>query len=83
MPRSTLHSQEIPSAANGWAGQNYTGFRNAESDGTKDPVDIWLGTRPRVVERVDQTMNDVRGAQSVDLAMLTVASRQLRALVES
>jgi glutamate dehydrogenase len=55
----------------------------AESDGSREPVDAWLASRPRVVERVDQTMNDVRAAQTVDLAMLTVASRQLRALVES
>ena len=55
----------------------------AETDGAADPVDNWLTTRSRYVERVDQTMNDVRAAQSVDLAMLTVAARQLRALVES
>src|SRR3546814_13899415 len=30
IPRTTLHSEEIPTAANGWSGQNYTGFRNAE-----------------------------------------------------
>ena len=47
------------------------------------PVEAWLATRSRVVERIDQTMNDLRAAPSVDLAMLTVASRQLRALVES
>jgi peptide/nickel transport system substrate-binding protein len=27
VPRSTLHSDEIPSAANGWSGQNYPGYR--------------------------------------------------------
>jgi glutamate dehydrogenase len=48
-----------------------------------DPVEAWLSTRTRVVERVDQTMHDFRAAASVDLAMLTVASRQLRMLVES
>ncbi len=48
-----------------------------------DPVETWLAQRPRVVERVDQTMHDFRAATSVDLAMLTVASRQLRTLVES
>ena len=53
----------------------------AESNG--DGVDAWLANRARVVERVDQTMNEVKSAPSVDLAMLTVASRQLRALVES
>jgi glutamate dehydrogenase len=57
-----------------------------ESNGTRDgadPVDKWLATRTRVVDRVDQLMNDLRTAPAVDLAMLTVATRQLRALVES
>jgi len=54
-----------------------------ESNGAKDPVDQWLATRPREVERIDQMMTDFRAAQSIDLSMLTVASRQLRVLVES
>jgi glutamate dehydrogenase len=55
-----------------------------EANGTGgDPVETWLAQRPRVVERVDQTMHDFRAATTVDLAMLTVASRQLRTLVES
>jgi glutamate dehydrogenase len=48
-----------------------------------DPVEAWLAKRPRVVERVDQTMHDFRASTTVDLAMLTVASRQLRGLVDS
>jgi glutamate dehydrogenase len=55
----------------------------AETNGASDPVDAWLATRPRVVERVDQTMHDFRASTTVDLAMLSVASRQLRVLVES
>jgi glutamate dehydrogenase len=55
----------------------------AETDGAPNPVETWLASRPRVVERVDQTMNELRTSAAVDLAMLTVASRQLRALVES
>jgi glutamate dehydrogenase len=55
----------------------------SETDGARDPVDAWLASRPRVVERIDQMISDFRSATSVDLAMLTVASRQLRALVES
>jgi glutamate dehydrogenase len=56
----------------------------SESDGRRtDPVESWLADRPRIVERVDQTMQDVRTAPSVDLAMLTVASRELRTLLES
>jgi glutamate dehydrogenase len=55
----------------------------AESNGAPDPVDAWLASRARVVERVVSTIHDVEAAQTTDLAMLTVATRQLRALVES
>ncbi|HEY0160426.1 MAG TPA: NAD-glutamate dehydrogenase [Thermoanaerobaculia bacterium] len=48
-----------------------------------DPVETWLASRPRIVERVDQTMHDFRASTTVDLAMLSVASRQLRTLVDS
>jgi glutamate dehydrogenase len=54
----------------------------AEANGT-DSVESWLQKRARVVERVDQTIHDFRAATSVDLAMLTVTSRQLRSLVDS
>jgi peptide/nickel transport system substrate-binding protein len=36
LPRSTLHSQEIPTAANNWAGQNYTGYANPKMDALLD-----------------------------------------------
>ena len=55
----------------------------AETDGAADPVEAWLAKRPRAVERADQVMHDFRAATTVDLAMLTVASRQFRMLVES
>ncbi len=55
----------------------------SETNGAGDPVDAWLAQRSRVVERVDQTMHDFRASSTVDLAMLTVASRQFRVLVES
>lgn len=32
VPRTTLHSDEIPREERNWSGQNYTGFRNAEMD---------------------------------------------------
>jgi peptide/nickel transport system substrate-binding protein len=32
LPRSTLHSGEIPTAANNWSGQNYTGYANPKMD---------------------------------------------------
>lgn len=40
IPRSTLHSDEIPAENNGWAGQNYTGFRNAEMDKVIDDLEV-------------------------------------------
>ncbi|HXG59332.1 MAG TPA: NAD-glutamate dehydrogenase [Thermoanaerobaculia bacterium] len=57
----------------------------AESNGAKgaDPVGSWLSSRGRVVERIDHMLNELKSAPSVDLAMLTVATRQLRTLVES
>jgi glutamate dehydrogenase len=54
-----------------------------ETNGAGDPVDSWLAKRPRAVERVDQTMHEFRASTTVDLAMLSVASRQFRVLVES
>lgn len=42
VPRTTLHSNEIPTAKNGWAGQNYGGFRNAEADALIDAIEVEL-----------------------------------------
>ncbi|MGI9417856.1 MAG: peptide ABC transporter substrate-binding protein, partial [Geminicoccaceae bacterium] len=39
VPRSTLHSEEIPTEANGWAGQNYTGYENPELDELLDDIE--------------------------------------------
>jgi peptide/nickel transport system substrate-binding protein len=40
IPRSTLHSDEIPTADNGWGGQNYTGFRYAKMDKVLDDMEV-------------------------------------------
>jgi peptide/nickel transport system substrate-binding protein len=42
VPRTTLHSAHIPSPANGYAGQNYPGFRNAEMDDLIDRIEVEL-----------------------------------------
>lgn len=42
VPRTTLHSTQIPSEANNWAGQNYTGFKNAEADDLIDRIEVEL-----------------------------------------
>jgi peptide/nickel transport system substrate-binding protein len=40
VPRTTMHSSMIPTAENGWSGQNYTGFRNAVMDDAIDRVEV-------------------------------------------
>src|SRR5260370_20410197 len=38
VPRSILYSSEVPDAANGFAGQNNAGFKNAELDRLTDAL---------------------------------------------
>ncbi|MGF1610642.1 MAG: peptide ABC transporter substrate-binding protein [Kiloniellales bacterium] len=47
VPRTTLHSEQIPSEANAWGGQNTPGFRNAEMDGLIDVIEIELDRAER------------------------------------
>lgn len=47
LPRLTLHSKEIPSAANNYAGQNTPGFRNAEADEVIDKIEVELNRERR------------------------------------
>ncbi|TVR78843.1 MAG: peptide ABC transporter substrate-binding protein [Rhodospirillales bacterium] len=42
VPRTTLHSEQIPTPENNWAGQNYTGFRNAEMDRLIEAIEVEL-----------------------------------------
>ena len=42
VPRSTLHSEEIPTEANGWSGQNFTGYRNPRMDQLLDAIEVEL-----------------------------------------
>lgn len=39
IPRTTLHSSMIPAEENGWAGQNYPGFKNARMDEVLDDME--------------------------------------------
>ncbi|MEX2009266.1 MAG: peptide ABC transporter substrate-binding protein [Dongiaceae bacterium] len=47
VPRTTLHSEMIPTPENNYAGQNYTGFRNAEMDELLDKIEIELDRAER------------------------------------
>ncbi len=47
VPRTTLHSAEIPTAENGWSGQNYTGYRNPRMDELIDAIEVELDREKR------------------------------------
>ena len=47
VPRTTLHSEEIPSEQNGWSGQNYTGYQNPEMDRLLDALEVELDPAKR------------------------------------
>ncbi|HAJ20494.1 MAG TPA: hypothetical protein DCL95_10625 [Rhodospirillaceae bacterium] len=40
VPRTTLHSQEIPQEDNAWAGQNYPGYASPEMDKIIDGLEF-------------------------------------------
>jgi peptide/nickel transport system substrate-binding protein len=42
VPRTTMHSDHIPTPANNYAGQNDTGFRNAEADKLIEDIEVEL-----------------------------------------
>jgi peptide/nickel transport system substrate-binding protein len=42
VPRTIMHSEEIPTEANNWAGQNYAGYVNPEVDELIDAIEIEL-----------------------------------------
>ncbi len=47
VPRSTLHSDHIPTPENNFAGQNYTGFVNAEMDELIEKIEVELDREKR------------------------------------
>ncbi|MEK9724902.1 MAG: peptide ABC transporter substrate-binding protein, partial [Rhodospirillaceae bacterium] len=49
VPRTTLHSSHIPTAENNYAGQNYTGFVNAEVDALLESIETELDRAKREV----------------------------------
>ncbi len=42
VPRTTLHSESIPTEANNWAGQNYTGFSDPRVDDLIEAIELEL-----------------------------------------
>jgi peptide/nickel transport system substrate-binding protein len=49
VPRTTLHSTEIPRADNNWSGQNFTGFHRDDVDALIDAIEVELDRGKREV----------------------------------
>ncbi len=47
LPRTTLHSDFIPTEENSWYGQNYAAYSNAEMDRLIDQIDVELDVEKR------------------------------------
>lgn len=56
VPRTTLHSEMIPTAENGWTGQNYPGYANPEMDRLIDEIELELdrGKRKEMWHRIQE-----------------------------
>ena len=47
VPRNVLHSKEIPTAANNYSGQNFTGYVNPEVDALLEAIEVELDREKR------------------------------------
>ncbi len=70
VPRTTLHSTMIPTAANGWAGQNYTGYSNPRVDALIDRIEVELDRRAR-----ERLWHELQGIYAEELPALPLFFR--------
>ncbi len=47
VPRTTMHSDQVPTAENGWSGQNYTGYNSPAMDALLDKLEVELDADKR------------------------------------
>ena len=47
VPRAELNSQQIPTAENGWSGENFDGYSNPEADTLIDAIEVELDPAKR------------------------------------
>ncbi|MDA0148929.1 peptide ABC transporter substrate-binding protein [Vibrio sp. LaRot3] len=48
LPRTTMHSEYIPTKDNGWSGQNYAGYSNPEMDKVIEQIEAELNVEKRM-----------------------------------
>ena len=70
IPRSTLHSKEIPNADNGWSGQNYTGYRSKTMDKLIDDLEVVCEPKQNL-----QLWHDMQRLYAKDLPVLPLFFR--------
>ena len=70
VPRTILHSKEIPAADNGWSGQNYPGYRNADMDQALDDAERELDLAKRKA-----LFGDIQRIHAEDLPVLPLFFR--------
>ena len=70
LPRTVLHSESIPTEANNWAGQNYTGYASEEMDRLIDAIEIELDRQER-----GQLWADLQRLYATDLPVLPLYFR--------
>jgi peptide/nickel transport system substrate-binding protein len=70
VPRSTLHSDEIPTEKNGWSGQNYPAYANPEMDKALDAAERELDP-----DRRRRLFADIQRLYAQDLPVLPLYFR--------
>jgi peptide/nickel transport system substrate-binding protein len=70
IPRTTLHSTMIPTEANNWSGQNYTGYRSAAMDKLIDDVEVQCEPKQHL-----QLWHDLQTQYATDLPALPLFFR--------
>jgi peptide/nickel transport system substrate-binding protein len=70
VPRTTLHSEEIPTEENAWAGQNYTGYANPEMDRIIDALEVECAD-----EDQRRLWSDLQALYATDLPVLPLYFR--------
>ncbi|KKD61666.1 peptide ABC transporter [Grimontia sp. AD028] len=69
-PRTTLHSNSIPTEANSWSGQNYIGYKNPEMDALLEKVEAELDDKKR-----ESIFRDIQNIYAEDLPALPLYFR--------
>ena len=70
VPRTTLHSTMIPTEANNWSGQNYTGYSNPKMDQLLDDVEVKCEPEENI-----RLWHDLQTLYSTDLPVLPLFFR--------